>query len=132
MPKSMLRTTGGVSLLRGSLGVQVVVGNRTIDDHLTAHGQGAPKRAHHGQGKVRWPYKKTASKGHVAPGDLRAAVPMPQESDFRIEHKQRPLLPVARVHVRVQGARSPGVRTKVGMANSEIQMKLYENGIRLV
>ena len=36
--KCMLRNSGGLSLLRGRLGVQVVVDNHTIDDSLWSHG----------------------------------------------------------------------------------------------
>ena len=46
----MLRITGGLSFLRGRLGVQVVVDNHTIDDSPAAHGWDATKRAQHGQG----------------------------------------------------------------------------------
>ena len=48
--KRMLRKSGGLSLLRGRLGVQVVVDNHTIDDSLWPHGWDATKRAQHGQG----------------------------------------------------------------------------------
>ena len=43
--KRMLRNSGGLSLLRGRLGVQVVVDNHTIDDSLWSHGCDATKRA---------------------------------------------------------------------------------------
>ena len=36
--KRMLRNSGGLSLLHGRLGVQVVVDNHTIDDSLCAEG----------------------------------------------------------------------------------------------
>ena len=48
----MLPNSGGLSLLRGRLGVQVVVDNHTIDDSLAAHGWDATKRAHNGQGPM--------------------------------------------------------------------------------
>ena len=48
----MLRNNGGLSVLRGRLGVQVVVDNHTIDDSLWLHGWNATKRAQHGQGPV--------------------------------------------------------------------------------
>ena len=48
----MLRNSGGLSLLRGRLGVQVVVDNHTIDDSLWLHGWDATKRAQHGQGPI--------------------------------------------------------------------------------
>ena len=48
----MLRNSGGLSLLRGRLGVQVVVDNHTIDDSLAAHGWDATKRAQNGQGPI--------------------------------------------------------------------------------
>ena len=48
----MLRNSGGLSLLRGRLGVQVVVDNHTNDDSLLAHGWAATKRAQHGQGSI--------------------------------------------------------------------------------
>ena len=50
--KGMLRNSGGLSLLRGRLGVQVVVNNHTIDDTLAVHGWDATKRAQNGQGPV--------------------------------------------------------------------------------
>ena len=50
--KRMLRNSGGLSLLRGRLGVQVVVDNHTIDDSLWLHGRDATKRAQHGQGPI--------------------------------------------------------------------------------
>ena len=43
--KRMLRYSGGLSLLRGRLGVQVVVDNHTIDDSVAAHGWDVTKRA---------------------------------------------------------------------------------------
>ena len=48
----MLRNSGGLSLLRGRLGVQVVVDNHTIDDSLAAHGWDATQRALKGQGPI--------------------------------------------------------------------------------
>ena len=48
--KRMLRNRGGLSLLRGRLGVQVVVDNHTIDDSLWSHGWHATKRAQNRQG----------------------------------------------------------------------------------
>ena len=39
--KRMSRNSGGLSLLRGRLGVQVVVDNHTIDDSLCSHGRDA-------------------------------------------------------------------------------------------
>ena len=48
----MLRNSGGLSLLQGRLGVQVVVDNHTIDDSLGAHGWDATKRAQNGQGPI--------------------------------------------------------------------------------
>ena len=50
--KRMLRNSGGLSLLRGRLGVQVVVDNHTIDDSLWSHGWDATKRAQNGQGPM--------------------------------------------------------------------------------
>ena len=50
--KRMLRNSGGLSLLRGRLGVQVVVDNHSIDDSLWLHGWDATKRAQHGQGPI--------------------------------------------------------------------------------
>ena len=97
----MLRNSGSLSLLRGRLGVQVVVDNHTIDDSLAAHGWDATKRAQNGSTKVRKPYKKTASNRHAAASDPRAAIPMSQETDMRIQHDPKPLLPVARVHAGV-------------------------------
>ena len=47
----MLRNSGGLSLLRGRLGVQVVVDNHTTDS-LWSHGWDATKRAQHGQGPM--------------------------------------------------------------------------------
>ena len=48
--KRTLRNSGGLSLLRGRLGVQVVVHNHTIDDSLAANGWDATKRAQMGKG----------------------------------------------------------------------------------
>ena len=50
--KRMLRNSRGLSLLRGRLGMQVVVDNHTIDDSLWLHGSDATKRAQHGQGPI--------------------------------------------------------------------------------
>ena len=50
--KRMLRNSGGLSLLRRRLGVQVVVDNHTMDDSLWLHGWVATKRAQHGQGPI--------------------------------------------------------------------------------
>ena len=50
--KRMLRNSGGLSLLRGRLGVQVVVDNHTIHDSLWLHGWDATKGAQHGQGPI--------------------------------------------------------------------------------
>ena len=50
--KRMLRNSGGLSLLRGRLGVQVVVDNPTIDDSLRAEGWDITKRSMRGQGPV--------------------------------------------------------------------------------
>ena len=50
--KRTLRNSGGLSLLRGRLGVQVVVDNHTIDDSLWSHGWDATKLAQHGQGPI--------------------------------------------------------------------------------
>ena len=47
--KRILRNSGGLSLLRGRLGVQVVVDNHPLDDNLAAHGWDAAKRAQYGQ-----------------------------------------------------------------------------------
>ena len=48
----MLRNSGGLSLLRGRLGVQVVVDNHTIDDNLRGEGWDVTKRSMRGQGPV--------------------------------------------------------------------------------
>ena len=48
----MLRNSGGLSLLRGRLGVQVVVDYHTIDDSLCAEGWDVTKRSMRGQGPV--------------------------------------------------------------------------------
>ena len=50
--KCMLRNSGGLSLLRGRLGVQVVVDNHTIDDSLRREGWDVTKRSMCGQGPV--------------------------------------------------------------------------------
>ena len=50
--KRMLRKSGGLSLLRGRLGVQVVVDNHTIDHSLWSHRWDATKRAQNGQGPI--------------------------------------------------------------------------------
>ena len=49
------------------------------------------------------PYKKTASNRRAAPSNPRAAVPMSQKTDVRIQRDPEPLLHVARVHARVHG-----------------------------
>ena len=46
--KRMLRHSGGLSLLCGCLGVQVVVDNHTIDDSLRAEGWDVTKRSMQG------------------------------------------------------------------------------------
>ena len=48
----MMCDSGGLSLLRGKLGVQVVVDNHSIDDSLAAHGWNVTKRAQRGQGPM--------------------------------------------------------------------------------
>ena len=48
----MLRNSGGLSLLRGRLGVHVVVGNHTVDDSLRREGWDGTKRSMCGQGPV--------------------------------------------------------------------------------
>ena len=53
----MLRNSGGLRLLRGGLGVQVVADNHTIDDSLAALACAATKKAQHG--KARSVYKGT-------------------------------------------------------------------------
>ena len=129
--KRMLRNTGGLSLLRGRLGLQVVADNHTIDDSLVAHGWDATKRAQHGQGPISvqrcsGPYKKTASNRHAAPSNPREAVVMPQEKDVRIEHEQGPLLPVgwgAWLDARV---RSWGVLATMGVDPNEIHVNPYK------
>ena len=50
--KRMLRNSGGLSLLRGRLGVQVVVDNHTIDDSLRGEGWDVTKRSMRGKGPV--------------------------------------------------------------------------------
>ena len=50
----MLRNSTGLSLLRGRLGVQLVVDNHTIDDILAAHGWDG-----HNMGKGPSVYKGT-------------------------------------------------------------------------
>ena len=103
--KRMLRNSGGLSLLRGRLGVQVVVDNHTIDDSLWSHGWDATKRAQHGQGpiSVQMYASRTRrhSNRHAAPSDSTAAVPVSQEADMRSPHKPRTLLPMNGVHAGV-------------------------------
>ena len=48
----MLRYSGGLSLLRGRLRVQVVVDNHTIDDSMAAHLWDATKGAQNGEGPI--------------------------------------------------------------------------------
>ena len=48
----MLCNSGGLSLLRGRLGVQVVVDNHTIDDSLHQEGWDVTKRSMRGQGPM--------------------------------------------------------------------------------
>ena len=50
--KRMLRNSGGLSLSRDRLGVQVVVDNHTIDDSLRREGWDVTKRSMRGQGPV--------------------------------------------------------------------------------
>ena len=50
--KRMLRNSGGLSLLRRRLRVQVVVDNHTIEDSPWSHGWDATRRAQHGQGPM--------------------------------------------------------------------------------
>ena len=50
--KRMLRNNGGLSLLRGKLGLQVVVDNHTIDDSLRREGWDPTKRSMRGQGPL--------------------------------------------------------------------------------
>ena len=126
--KSMLRNSGGLSLLRGRLGVQVVVDNHTIDDSLWLHGWDESTRAQHGQGPISVqtsnvckPHKKTASNRHAAPSDSTAAVPVPQETDMRSPYKPRPLLPVTGVHA---GGLTRGVRTNQGVHTGNICEKI--------
>ena len=53
--RHMLGNSRGLSLLRGRLGVQVLVDNQTIDDSFAAHGWDATKRAQNGQGPISVP-----------------------------------------------------------------------------
>ena len=50
--KRMMRNSGGLTLLCGRLGVQVVVDNHTIDDSLHREGWDVTKRSMYGQGPV--------------------------------------------------------------------------------
>ena len=65
--KRMLRNSGGLSLLRGRLGVQVAVDNHTINDSLRAEGWDVTKRSMRGQGPLtvqqlaRWARKRAFS-----------------------------------------------------------------------
>ena len=65
--KRMLRKSRGPSLMRGRLGVQAVVDNRTIDDSLRAEGWDVTKRSMCGQGPLtvqqlaRWARKRALS-----------------------------------------------------------------------
>ena len=111
--KRMLRNSGGLSLLRGGLGVQVVVDNHTIDDSLWLHGADATRRAQHGQG----PISVQTSNRHAAPSDSTAAVPVPQGTDMRSSYEPRPLLPVTGVHA---GGLTRGVRTNQGVHSGNI------------
>ena len=51
-PKGMVRNSGGLSLLRGRSGVEVMVVNHTIDDSLRREGWDVTKRPMCGQGPV--------------------------------------------------------------------------------
>ena len=68
----MLRNSGALSLLRGRLGVQVVVDNHTIDDSLHAQGWDVTKRSMCQQGSVtvqqlaRWARKRTEVRANWA------------------------------------------------------------------
>ena len=85
--KRMLRNSGGLSLLRGRLGGQVVVDNHTIDLPLVAwvgcDQKGSTWARAHKCTNVCKPHKKTASNRHAAPSHSTAAVPVPQETDMR-------------------------------------------------
>ena len=127
--KCMLRNSGGLSLLRGRLGVQVVVNNHTIDDSLWLHGWDATHakgstwaRAHKCKSICK-PHKKTASNRHAAPSNSIAAVPVSQETDMKSPYKPRPLLPVTGVHA---GGPTRGVRTNQGVHTSIIGVKSRE------
>ena len=48
----MLRNSGGLSLLRGRLGLQVVVDDHTIDDSLRRKRWDRTKRSMRGQGPI--------------------------------------------------------------------------------
>ena len=104
--KRMLRNSGGLSLLWGRLGVQVVVDKLTIDDSLWSHGWVCDQkgttwaRAHECTNTCK-PYQKTASNRHATPSDSTAAVPVSQEPGMRTPHEPRPLLLVTRVHAGV-------------------------------
>ena len=50
--KRMLRNSGGLNLVRGRLGVHVLVDNHTIDDSLRRKGWDVTKRSMCGQGPV--------------------------------------------------------------------------------
>ena len=50
--KCMLRNSGGLSLLRGRLGLQVVGDNHTIHDSLRREGRDPTKRSMRGQGPI--------------------------------------------------------------------------------
>ena len=100
--KRLLCNSGGLSLLRGRLGVQVVVDNDIFHDSQAPHGWDATKRAQNGQGPISVQRYASRTRGrHATPEDPRVAVPVLQETDMRIQHDLTPLLPVARLHAGV-------------------------------
>ena len=79
--KRIFRNMRGLTFHRGRLGVQVVMGNHTIDDNLAAHGWDATKRAQHGPGPVNVQRYVGRTRRHLLtdPADPREAVPTPRK-----------------------------------------------------
>ena len=126
--KRILRNSGGPSLLRGRLGVQVVVGNHTIDDSLWLHGWDATKRAQHGQGPIGVQMYASRTRRRLLTDmqylrNSTPAVPVSQKTDMRSPHKPRPLFPVTGVHA---GAPTRGVRTNQGVHTNNVCVKSRE------
>ena len=80
--KRMLRNTGGLSLLRGKLGLQVVVHIHIIDGSLRRKGWGPTKRSMRSQGPIS--VRLLAARARrKALGDLGYVQTLPQRFQAR-------------------------------------------------